>query len=145
MRTETITIGIGISENPLPNEKCTTKYLLFASDCKKCGCPGRLIMEHDGGICLICENCNDITVLTGVSDGLSDLTYIYWCNRAKFECDNIELNNETQNHIEKILKDYEMLNNEIEIPRWAVKIINGKCQKSDKCINFSCMYCAAEK
>ena len=138
---ETITIGIGISENPLPDDKCTTKYLIFASECNKCGCSGRLIREYAEGFRLICENCDDIVMLSCVPRGLSDLTYIYWCNRSKFECDNVSFDNETQRSIKKLLDDYEKLNDCIEIPRWAVKIIRGKCQKSDKCLNNECIYC----
>ncbi len=133
---KTIFVGIGEVDDPLPEEPKNTKYWVFCGACPVCQSNGRLLLPRDEKLFLICEECGHKQDSSVEKNDLQDLTYVYWCNSSKFQTDILE---EDSNQSKELL---EFLNNfqEIEIPRWAVKIENGICCKSNQCINFFCVY-----
>jgi hypothetical protein len=134
---KTIIIGYGESEDPLPEEKKLTKYWVFASPCKKCGCSGREILVQSGQIILKCEECQEIFITGLPADEFHEITYIYWCNRSKFKTDMVCL---TKKDLQLLKKIEEEFGAEYEMPRWAVQIVGGRCCKSGECVNFSCVF-----
>lgn len=134
---KTILIGIGESDDPLPEVKKETKYWVHAAPCKKCGCSGREILALASDLVLRCEDCLDVFTIGLSSDLLHQVTYVYWCNRAKFQSDDVALSLEDQKILESIEKEFQM---DYEVPRWAVQIVGGRCLKSLECVNFDCIF-----
>lgn len=135
-KMETIFIGIGETEDPLPHDPKITRYWVHAGPCEKCSCGGREIAIEEKAICLICEECCGIYKLPIEVEKFFDVSYVYWCNRAKFASDEVVMSSEDLRQLEELAKDLEPA----EIPRWAVVIIGGKCSKTSDCINYKCRY-----
>lgn len=135
-KDETILIGIGEIEDPLPEEKKTTKYWIFAGPCEKCGSGGREINIVGQSVCLVCEVCSKVHNVGLEAREFFGISYVYWCNRSKFSSDRLELGAEDSKKIEALAKELEGY----EMPRWAVVIVGGVCKKTSDCINFNCLY-----
>ncbi|GAB4268094.1 MAG: hypothetical protein Kow0029_03160 [Candidatus Rifleibacteriota bacterium] len=134
---KTIIIGIGETEDPLPDAIKKTRFWIYAGPCSRCGFLGREIAEDADRIYLRCENCLDEFNIKIKGLVFSEVTYVYWCNRSKFSTDNVELSPSDKALIEKIEREFAK---DYEIPRWAVQIIAGRCQKTCECINFQCVF-----
>lgn len=132
-----IILNVGISEDPFPEDEKTTPYWVYSDACSFCGCDGRLIVNVGRQVVLVCENCFDEFQIGLDADKFCDITYVYWCNRSQFKEDYVDLEKNVVFELEALLNKYPDV---VEIPRWAVKIIGGICQKSDKCINRRCIY-----
>lgn len=133
---ETISIGIGELEDPLPDYPRSTRYWLFAGVCENCGCGGREIEIYSKKVALKCESCGSLKQTLIDAEDYFDVSYVYWCNRAKFATDHVGITRDVIDSIEKVIGNFE----EIEIPRWAVVIVGGVCEKKGCCINHKCRY-----
>jgi hypothetical protein len=134
---KTVLIGIGESEDPLPDYPKNTRYWIFAGPCLKCGSSGRFLLKKKKSLVLICEECQDVfdTGLENIE--LSEVSYVYWCNSSKFKSDEVILSPTDAVLLKELEKKF---GSEMEMPRWAVCIVGGICCKSKECINYSCIY-----
>ncbi|MEW6711048.1 MAG: hypothetical protein AB1403_14570 [Candidatus Riflebacteria bacterium] len=136
IREKTILIGIGECEDPLPELEKNTRFLLLAGPCEKCRGGGRLLLEKNGEIFLLCEDCKNLFPVTIPAEQFHEISYVYWCNRSKFKSDYVKLSPHELGKIEEAIAALDAC----EIPRWAVLIIGGICMRSNECVNFSCLY-----
>ncbi|MFZ5950370.1 MAG: hypothetical protein ACOYXC_06675 [Candidatus Rifleibacteriota bacterium] len=135
-RENTILIGIGECEDPLPELEKNTRYLVLAGPCEKCQGGGRLLLVRNNELFLLCEDCKNLFSVSIPSEKFHEVSYVYWCNRSKFQTDYVKL---SAGDLEKIEAAVAALD-ESDIPRWAVLIIGGICMRSNECVNFSCLY-----
>lgn len=136
-KNKVVIIGVGETQDPLPEAEKPTKFWVHAGPCKKCGCAGRTIENKNNQILLICENCGNEVEISIDSRHFHEITYVYWCNQAKFATDLVKLSLEEAARLQKVFAEFE---DEYEIPRWAVQIVGGRCLKSGQCVNFSCKF-----
>lgn len=136
-RFEPILIGIGETEDPLPEVEKRTKYWVFAGPCQKCGSGGRGICLALGLIQLRCEECGQIESVGLDQSELNEVSYVYWCNRSRFQTDYVDLGDDDARLVELLIEEIGAVEN---VPRWAVIIIGGTCVKGGECVNFSCSY-----
>jgi hypothetical protein len=138
--SQTILIGIGETEDPLPDYPRNTRFWLFAGVCEICGCGGREIEIFSDKIALKCESCGQVRMTLIDAADYFEVSYVYWCKRAKFASDIVEISQEAINGIEKLIESFD----DFEIPRWAVVIVGGVCEKKACCVNYECRYNAVK-
>ena len=130
-------LGFGESEDPTPEQPQYTRYKVFAGECKQCSRPGRKLLSNNTELILVCDTCQT-QVSTGIkATEISEVTYIYWCNKAKFSSDLVELPLNDIQQINALIAEFEQ---SCEVPHWAVSVVGGRCSSSEQCISFECPY-----
>jgi ribosomal protein S27AE len=136
-KKKTIMIGIGETEDPLPEFPKSTKFWVFAGNCPECGSCGRELLLANHKIILKCDECGSELDTDLPAEEMHEIAYVYWCNRSRFATDLVKLEKKDMALLAQIEKSFA---DEYEIPRWAVVIIGGICVKARKCVNLNCVY-----
>lgn len=130
-------LGFGEAEDPLPERPQLTHYRVFAGPCQNCECAGRKLLRTGSSLTLVCDECGNEEA-TGIAAGeLPEVTYVYWCNTAKFATDEVVLGQKDLKVLEALTKQFA---DDYEIPRWAVLVVGGRCSSSDVCVCHACPY-----
>ena len=138
MRDEekSIVLGYGESDDPLPETARFTKYRVFAGACTKCNESARQLLPQGSCLVLVCDKCGFIVETSLSSNQMHEVTFVYWCNKSKFDTDIFEMSQEDKKMLDKIERELA----EIQAPHWAVEIISGRCNSSSHCVNYDCPY-----
>ncbi len=137
--SETVFVGIGDANDPLPHIEKKTKYWVYAAPCPRCSSPARWIEQGPFEVRLRCSKCN-----TEEGIGLSlatwqNLSYVYWCRSPVFKSDLVPLPKTVVTEIEKIISDSGGVE-KMPSPYLAVVIVGGVCEKTLVCASKNCPY-----
>lgn len=132
-----VLLGFGETEDPLPEQPQHTRYRVFAGPCPECDCAGRKLLPQGSFLTIVCDDCGSEQNTGIAATQLPEVTYIYWCNSAKFASDEVVLGREDRQALETLAKEFA---DDYEIPRWAVIIVGGRCSSSELCVCYSCPY-----